>query len=256
MSCRSRLVALLAILTTLAMTVTACGVPTDLAPEQIAAEDLPPDLQRDGVVPTEVAVDPTPLPVNFPTNTATVYFIGEDNRLVAVERAVDAAITKSLVLRFLLDGPTVDEREFEGFSTALDADLSVLSSDELGATVIVDVESGSTTEALTGNEAKLAWAQIVYTLTEIPKFASFRLLIDGEPQSLPTDQGVANPAEPVSRTDYQICCAPMAEDPDESVPVDVNARSTPTPIPTAVDVTETEIVVSTPTPVNDDEGGG
>lgn len=207
----------------------ACGVPTDSEPMKIPQEA---QAEIDNLAAELGAPEPAPTPiaVNFPNDGINVYFIGQENRLVAVNRNVESD-TASAVLQSLLEGPTEAEREELGYSTAIDVELQVLGVDTLNATVIVDVASGSTLEALTGDEAKLAFAQMVYTLTELTPIASFQLKIDGERTGLPTDAGLNNPEEAVLRTNYLGCCAPPIEPTPTPIGTRVPVRSTATPLP-------------------------
>lgn len=218
-----------------------CGIPTDSEPVAIPDDQLTDLLRGEFEV---AAAAPTPVPVNFPNDEGiNVYFIGQENRLVAVPRSVESE-TASAVLQRLLEGPTEAEREELGYSTAIDTELQILGVDTLLATVIVDVAGGSTLDSLTGDEAKLAFAQMVFTLTELNPIASFQLKVDGERKGLPTDAGLNDPEEAVLRENYAICCAPPIQ-PTPTPVQDSNApvRSTPTPPP----ATPTPEVEPTPT---------
>jgi len=233
-----RLHALLVVvaLTLIASAVTSCGVPTDDAPVELADERLTELLATEFEAP---AVAPTPIAVNFPNDFINVYFIGQENRLAPVRRSVESE-TASAVLQQLLAGPTEAERDELGYTTAIDAELRVLGVDFIEATVIVDIAGGSTLDSLTGDEAKLAFAQMVYTLTELAPIASFLLRVDGELAGLPTDAGVNDPEEAVLRINYDLCCSPPETvEPTTVSDPDAPVRSTPTPPP------------ATPTPTPD-----
>jgi len=230
-----------------------CGVPTDSAPAEIADEQLTELL---AVEFESVASDPTPVAVNFPNDESTnVYFIGEENRLVAVPRSVESE-TASAVLQTLREGPTEAEREELGYSTAIDPEMQVLGVDTRNATVIVDIAAGSTLDTLIGDEAKLAFAQMVYTLTELRPIATFLLRIDGEPTGLPTDAGLNDPQEAVLRTNYASCCAPPARaTPTPVADSDAPVRNTPTPLaPTPTPQNEPTATVFAATPIPTPDG--
>jgi hypothetical protein len=132
----------------------------------------------------------------------TVWFV-RGGRLEAAERpaedrGVDAA------LHALAAGPTRAE-VLDGLQTAL-SPQSLTPDRPVTADAVVTVGvSREFTEVAGGNQL-LAVAQVVFTVTEVPGVAAVRIIAEGSPVEVPTDDGLT--ADPVGREDYASVAPP------------------------------------------------
>jgi len=116
-----------------------------------------------------------------------LYLVGSDGKLVPVRRAPTSGGTKSQVeqaLGQLTAGPDGDEQA-RGLTSAIPPGLSVMLVRLIGSQAIVDIKGtdpGPATE-----EARLATAQVVLTLTSIPTVDSVLLTRNGRPQAVLPD---------------------------------------------------------------------
>lgn len=193
-----RLLAALAVLTI----ATGCGLTADSGPETIARENLPPDL-----------LNPTPnssttLPESSGTTSISVFFVervGDRDRLTEAEREVADATLPADRLAALLLQPTQAEMN-AGLTTTIPAD-----------TVLLDVGAGGEPDELVinlssefysriqGEELAKAFAQIVWTVTELADVQQVRFQNDGTPIRAQDAEGVEKDGA-VTRADY----APLA----------------------------------------------
>lgn len=225
-----------------------CGVPTDDSPDLIALDDISDDLAAPNnlIEPTATA---TPEGTQLLTGLATVYFVNADNRLEPEQREVVLLTDDERaqpILQALIAGPNDEERDILGLTTGLPADIVVLDVELKSAgSAVVNIADGPI-RALSGDNFRIALAQIVYTITELDGIESFRLLIDGEEQPLSTDAGITDAVAPVGRSDYASyrpgelieTPEPLAEqDPDDQPLTDPDGELVPTPdanpLPTA-----------------------
>lgn len=187
-----------------AVVAAACGIPLDEAPREIAEEQLDDELKL-AVAPTAVGLQPV-----FDLETFEIYLIDEDGLLKRVERPLPANSGPTDVIGALLEGPSSDESE-ANLSSALAADLPVtnVTNSDTGA-IVVDITSEDGLASLSTAEQRVAIAQLVYTVTKLRRVSSFRLQINGENVSVPTDADDSSADEPVSRDDYA-SLAPLDE---------------------------------------------
>jgi hypothetical protein len=167
-----------------------CGLPTDSAPRQVAADKVPPGLL--GPSTTQAASDAG-------TSVATLFFV-DGTSLRSVERSTDT-IDPQTILSLLVKGKAADDPS--SIRTAIPPNTSVVSTSLDGSvlTVVLSPEILS----VTGAEQKTAFAQIVYTATALPGVDSVRFRVvdqSGAEQEVhpPTDDG--SKPEPVTRSDY------------------------------------------------------
>lgn len=189
-----------------ALVAAACGIPIDSQPEVIASEDLPSVLQP-GTSTT------TTLPPQL-TEDVTIYLVdpGDGQPLLrAVIRQVpvvdSGADLEFLILGQLLEGPTSEEQLDQNLSTRVipmgDEPITLLAKSTPGEGQLVITLSEA--PAIEGEDRAVAFAQIVFTLTEIEGIDSIRFLVrdeDGIGQDIPvnTEEGVVTRA--VERDDY------------------------------------------------------
>jgi spore germination protein GerM len=155
-----------------------CGIPGNGEPQAIPARDVPGGL-----------LDPNPsssttLPESGATTTVTVYFLtrdGDSTVLKATEREVkttDADMPGARIAA-LFAQPTPDEQD-RGLTTAIPADTTLLRARPPavdGDDLIIDVSSELF--SVQGQDLANAFAQIVWTVSEIDGIDGVRFLSDG-----------------------------------------------------------------------------
>lgn len=174
---------LVALLAALALGVAGCGIPTDDAPRPLA----------DPTTTTEPPPD-----TGGGASTATIYLSQADRpgQLVRVERSLDGPPTPGRVLDALFNAP-LEQDTAAGYSTLIIAGTRAVGTEVEGDLISVEMseEWGTLGAGATG-----AYAQVVFTLTDLPGLARVRFLIDGEEISAPTVNEGAQVV--VDRSDY------------------------------------------------------
>jgi len=194
---RIRLVAMVALLG-LAMPAGGCGLSADGEPQVIAAQDLPADLLDPNPPTSTTLLDPGA------TAAVTVFLVvreGDTTRLTPVEREVGDPTSPGERIRALLAPPSTQEQE-EGLISSIPSDTVLLDTsraDPGGDELIVNL-SGALFD-VQGKELANAFAQIVWTVTEIPGVRQVRFKVDGQAQRAINDEGVEQPGA-VTRSDY------------------------------------------------------
>ena len=194
---RARAIALL-VLVGLVLTITGCGISADGEPHVIAADDLPADL-----------LDPNPAtstsnPDSGSTAAVTVYLIvreGDTTRLTPVPREVSDPTSPGERIRALLAPPSTQEQQ-DGLISSIPSDTVLLdtSRDPAQSNELVVNLSGALFD-VQGKELANAFAQIVWTVTEIAGVRQVRFKVDGQAQRAINDEGVEQPGA-VTRSDY------------------------------------------------------
>lgn len=158
-----------------------CGIPTDSEPRPLA----------------ESPTTAPPTPENAGTTSATIYLLSaETERLVPVERGLDGTVTPGAVLDLLLGGPTAADIE-QGLSTLIPNETVAV--DVTVEDGLVRVEMSEAWRELQEPAAKLAYAQVVFTLGALPGVDDVTFSVDGQVISAPTDD---ENDEIVSEADY------------------------------------------------------
>lgn len=174
-----------------------CGLTENDSPQAIAPENLPPNL---------LEPDPgssTTLPEPGETVAATVYLLvreGDTTRLSPVEREVVDPAAPGELLTSLLSTPSEAELE-TGVSTSIPTDTVLLSTelDEETGELVIDISDELL--AIQGTELANAFAQLVYTATEVDGVSQVRFLVEGEEVQAFDAEG-ARVSGPVRRADY------------------------------------------------------
>ena len=200
---------LLIILVAVAVGISACGIPGDSEPEIISNDQLPAALQPGSSTTTT-------LPIQLNTEQVTIFLVDPGDgepQLRPVPREVpvveSGADLEFSVLEQLLLGPTQEEQLEENLTSLVvptgDEPVAILALDravEGQLTVVL-----SETPAIEGEDRTVAFAQMVFTLTEMEGVETVRFLVrtdDGVDAdvdvSTDTDEGVVT--RPVSRDDY------------------------------------------------------
>lgn len=174
-----------------------CGVTADEQPRRIEAADLPPDL-----------LDPSPpstttIPGSTATASVTVYFVlrkGDTTRLAPVRRDVAAASRAADRINAILAPTSADEQKL-GLITSIPTDTVLLDTTLVsdGHELIVNL-SGSLFD-VQGKELANAFAQLVWTVTEIEGVRQVRFKVDGETYRAPNADGIEQDGA-VTRSDY------------------------------------------------------
>jgi Sporulation and spore germination len=136
-----------------ALAAAGCSIPTQGAPSAIPPSRVPFGLLAKHP-PTTTTI---PTPVYVPVK---VFFFGPNNQLQPVQRNVSTPAPLTAILAALLAGPS--KSEAPQLTTAIPNDVRVISA-SLGASVVT-VNMNAAFGAITGNNALLAVAQVVYTV--------------------------------------------------------------------------------------------
>lgn len=166
------------------VSIAACGVPLQERPVELEIRTAP----------TE-----TPPPSDGPLSL-TIYLI-RDGRLHGVSRQTDETSLGAAVAR-LVEGPTASEAD-AGLTTALLSQSFSVDrvEDIISGTGTVTVGATDDFTEVSGDDQRLATAQLVWTVTENEPFDRVRVTLGGTALRLPTDVG--NGGYAVTRTDYR-----------------------------------------------------
>lgn len=185
----------LALVVVLAVALTACSIPADDDPRPIAQDALPEELASDSSEAVDISVGPTSASENvFVVRTDPET---EEKRLTAfsvgMENIPDPDTKDLLDALLVLRPSTVDD----SLSNAIPTEVQLgLRPD--GTTAIIELTEEI--DDVQGETQRLAFAQLVYTATELNTFDAVEFEREGEPLSVPTDDGTT--AERVDRSDY------------------------------------------------------
>lgn len=187
-----------------------CGVPQDKEPQKIA-QPLPAAL-----------VEPASTSTTIPERTSPqILFLlrsqggGSDAPdalvpiVVQVKDPENPADLPRAVLEQLVKAPTAEERERD-LRSAIPDGTAIGGVTRDGGTVTVDLNNLGTVES---QRQRLAAAQIVFTLTQLPGVESVRFLNKGQPATVPLDEGNSDQGQAVSRADYPKLLAALTEGP-------------------------------------------
>lgn len=169
---RRLLIALVALLAV----VGGCGLSEDSGPHAIAPENLPPNL-LDPEAGTSTTLSPTG------SESVFVYFletVGNEVSLFKVERQVSDAEDAGDRLVALFAQPS-EEEAARGVTTSIPADTTLRAVpvlDEETHELVIDLSSEFL--SIEGPELPKAFAQIVWTVTEMEDVEQVRFLVDGE----------------------------------------------------------------------------
>lgn len=156
----------------------ACGVPTDSRPRAVPAE-----------VRTLLTVPDTSAPgrVDPQGGQVALYFL-RDTHLTETFRKLAGAPTAAAVIRLLLAGPSQDERQVQGLTTALPTSVGLLGTAKTDDNVLHIDLGGGNIGTIGGDAAKAAFAQIVLTVRSLG-FDRVSFSVEGIPTEAPTDDG-------------------------------------------------------------------
>ncbi|MEO7459629.1 MAG: GerMN domain-containing protein [Acidimicrobiales bacterium] len=174
-----------------------CGIAADGSPHAIASTDLPADL-----------LDPNPpasttVPGSSTTASITVYLVvrqGDTTRLAPVTREVaDATRAGDRINAVLL--PTSAEEQQKGLVSSIPTDTVLLDTTLVPADNELVVNLSGALFDVQGEELANAFAQLVWTVTELPGVRQVRFKVDGQAYRAPNAEGIEQDGA-VTRGDY------------------------------------------------------
>ncbi|HEY1278371.1 MAG TPA: GerMN domain-containing protein, partial [Acidimicrobiales bacterium] len=185
---------LLAVVGAVVAFLSACGIPSDGRPRDIAADER---LQlADTKAPEQVAATP---------NAPKVYFLSQgpngEDRLQPAGR--DVVSTPSAVLTELFNGLTATEQQTNKWRTAVPPDTKMVDTPvpQPDGTLVVNLNQAFFQAS--GPAQINAVAQVVFTATGLENVQRVKILVEGQPQGWPRGDGTAQPVgEPLSQYAY------------------------------------------------------
>lgn len=192
----ARAIALLLALVTLIATA-GCGLDANEEPQAIALDDLPEDLLDPNPPTTTTTPDPSAL------TSVTVYLIkreGDTTLLAPVARRVTDPTRAAERINALLM-PTSAEEQREGLISSIATDTVLLRATLISQSRELVVDLSSAIFDVQGQELANAFAQLVWTVTELDGVRQVRFMVDGEALRAPNAEGVEQDGA-VTRSDY------------------------------------------------------
>jgi spore germination protein GerM len=181
----------------LLVAVAGCGLSANSHPQEIASADLPPDLATPSTSSsTSSTITPT-------SSSVTIYYLVQQDgvtKLHGVARDIADATRPRDRLAALLAAPTPEEQA-TGVLTSIPADTLLLDSEVVEADQELVVDLSRSLFDVQGQELRNAFAQIVWTATEISGIRQVRFRVDGEDFRVPDEDGIEQSGA-VSRSDY------------------------------------------------------
>jgi spore germination protein GerM len=181
-----------------------CGLTTNDEPEQLAQEDVPDDL----LDPAGTSEQPEPPVVGeeVSTDTVTVYFLRADDSdafvMVPVQRQVASPVTAARTLEALIQLPPDQFERDDGIATRVPEDARVVGRPERTDAGVLEVNLSENFYDLQGEASRLAFAQVVFTATEIDGVSSVRFLVNGRNAGVVDGDGQSR-SGPVDRDAYR-----------------------------------------------------
>lgn len=175
---------------------TGCGIAADDEPQAIPGDELPAELLDPNPPTSSTTVDGTGA-------TVVVYLLvrsGSTTRLAPAAREVSDPTRPADRINALLEATSADEQE-AGLISSIPTDTVLLDTDlnEDDQELVVDL-SGALFD-VQGPELARAFAQLVWTVTELDSVRQVRFRVDGEAFRAPDDEGVEQDGA-VTRADY------------------------------------------------------
>ena len=174
----------------------ACGLAADSEPEAIRAEDLPPDL-LDPNPPTSTTIS------GSPTRSVTVYLLvrsGTTTRLAPTEREVTDPTNRLELINALLAPPSADEQD-QGLISSIPSDTVLLDTDLVESSDELVINLSGALFDVQSRELANAFAQLVWTVTELEGVRQVRFQVDGVNYRAPDAEGIEQDGA-VTRSDY------------------------------------------------------
>ena len=176
--------------------VSACGVAADDGPKAIRAEDLPPDL-LDPNPPTSTTIS------GSPTTAVTVYLLvrtGTTTRLAPAAARGRRRHEPGERIAALL-APRSSEEQERGLESSIPSDTVLLDVEYVEANSELVVNLSGALFDVQGAELSNAFAQLVWTVTELDGVRQVRFRVDGQEYRAPDAEGIEQEGA-VTRADY------------------------------------------------------
>jgi spore germination protein GerM len=155
----------------------ACGLGANDEPQPLARDDVPPDLLN------EHSSEPTAVNSGVETTEVTVYFLQSDEdggrRMVPLARQVPVPGDAESRIQALITQPPDEDERADGISTAVPADASILSRPVHTDDGVLVVNLSDNFYDLQGDSSRHAFAQVVFTATEVPQVDRVRFELRG-----------------------------------------------------------------------------
>jgi len=215
----------------------ACGLAADESPRVLDADD--PDK-----LPVELRFGQDTTPSQGPG--ADQIHLVQDGRLVTVERGIVNTVDE---LMSILLGSTFPGERADGIRSALDLTRPVVQNIEIAPLSNVAIVDFAPSDRNPSNdEQKIAFAQIVYTLTSLPEIEAVQFVQTdpNDPEAGPvglavqTDTGSTLPGAVVTRDDFSQLRPIVAPQPSFDIPIE---EPTATPVPGAPPTMELQVWV-------------
>ncbi len=187
----------MALTAALAVVLGACAVPVDTRPEEIPAQELPPDLQAPPSPPPSLTVRPEQ------AATVQLFFVRGD-RLAPVTRQVAGAPSLPAILDQLVAGPASAEA-VSGIRSAINPRTRIRRA--LLANGVASVDVSEPFVQVEGEDQIAAVAQLVFSCTALPGVERVRFLLEGRPVEVPAGDGTLT-RRPLSRADFAALAPP------------------------------------------------
>jgi len=188
-----------AVLVAAAFALASCGIPIDASPQAVPAGEVPVALFESSptlpVTPTTIRSDHA-VPVS-------IYFEAPAG-LVPVVRPLPKPATLQGVLDELDAGPTTEETS-KGIQSELPAGARLVGIGVHKAVATVEIDS--TFNTITTTQSVRAYAEIVYSVTDLPGVTGVRFEYLGEPILAQIGSGALAGPGPVRRSDYSALLA-------------------------------------------------
>jgi spore germination protein GerM len=181
----------------LAVLMGGCGLSANSKPRVIAADDLPTEL-----------LDPSPsssttLGQSPTTTSVTVYFLTQQDgvvHLVGAPREVKDSSRPRDHLAALLVPPTPVEQA-HGLLTSIPADTVLIDTKLDESTGELTIDLSRSLFDIQGQELRNAFAQLVWTATDVAGVRAVRFLVAGKEYRVPDENGIEQPGA-VTRANY------------------------------------------------------
>jgi spore germination protein GerM len=180
----------------LVLAVTGCGLSANDEPQAIEADDVPADI-LDPNPPTSTTL------TDLPTGFVTVYLVareGDTTRLSPVPRDVADPTSRGAAITALLE-PTSDQEQQMGLSSSIPSDTVLLDTTFVQDDHELIVNLSGALFDIQGEELANAFAQLVWTVTELDGVRQVRFKVDGEAYRAPNAEGIEQDGA-VTRADY------------------------------------------------------
>lgn len=182
---------------TVVVSAAGCGIAADREPKVIDAADLPADLLDQSSQSTTTILGPAA------TASVTVYFLtrqGEVTRLTPVQRDVASATRAADRIKAVLAGPSEGEQGL-GLISTIPTDTVLLDTTFAPKDGELVVNLSGALFDVQGKELANAFAQLVWTVTEVPGVRQVRFKVDGRAYRTPNAEGIEQDGA-VTRGDY------------------------------------------------------